>query len=184
MYSETEAAAKSQKAFSSFLFIISLIFEGWQIGFLIWNAILYIELVQVDPILYHLIYVPVTLGVLLIWIGLHHFFVRKYRPDERQDPNKQVSSMDLARVRALQVSLVTLTLFLVCSSLLFASRYPGSIAPGDGHIVQNGMDTKSGLYTMWIINLLIVTIGGVFSVVNASYLFDLYMNQFRKVDRK
>lgn len=153
---------------------------GFQASFVIINILLFMELFQFETSLYILIYVPITVGLTLIWVALHHYFVRRYKPDEYGDDHNRVTSTELSRASSLQFMMVSMSIFVVAAGLVFESRFPGDIAPGDGHIVQNGMDTKSAIYTMWLVILITVFIGGTYIVTHAVYLFDLYLTKFRK----
>ena len=153
---------------------------GFQMSFLVINMLLFMELIQMETTFYILLYVPVTVGLTALWVIIHHFFMVRFKPEEYGVDDSKVTSVELSRVRSLQVILGCMSMFIMVAALIFESRFPGNIAPGDGHIVQNGMDTRSAIYTVWLIILMIVFIGGAHFVTNAVYLFDLYLNQFRK----
>jgi hypothetical protein len=162
------------------LAIISGILTGWQGAFVVINMLLFMELIQMETTFYILLYTPTTLGVTLIWVGLHQWFVNRYKPHEYGDEASRVTPTELSRVRSLQFAIICLNVLIVAASLVFSAEFPGDIAPGDGHIVQNGMDTKSAIYTLWLVILLAVLLGGTYTITHAVYLFDLYLNQFRK----
>jgi hypothetical protein len=153
---------------------------GFQTAFLVINMLLFMELIQMETTFYILLYVPIYTGLVLIWTGLHHSFVRGYKPEESTDKDNKVTFAELSKARSLQIANIMYLVILLCASLIFLARFPGSIAPGDGHIVQNGMDTKSALYSIWMVILCIVILGASYTMTHAVYLFDLYMNRFRK----
>jgi hypothetical protein len=179
----TNSAAKigtAQNVLAVTLGVLSLLLVSFQALAVVFNMGLFMELYQFETTTYLLCYVPITLVLTLVWVAIHHYFVGRFKPDQYGNEHTRVTSTELSRVRSLQLMLVALITFLVAVALIFESRFPGDIAIGDGHIVQNGMDTRSALYSLWLIILTVIFLGGSYVVTHAVYLPDLYFNQFRK----
>jgi hypothetical protein len=166
------------------LTFVILILLGWQISFVIDSILLFMEMTQIDPNTYILLYVPTTLGLTIIWIGLHHYFIKRFKPNIHGIKNTRASPTELSKVNSLQFSMVMLCVLIVAISLVFTTEFPGNIAPGDGHIVQSGMDTSSAIYTLWLLILCSILVGGTYFIIYGIHLPLLYLVDFREPQKE
>lgn len=151
---------------------------GFHGAYAVWSFVILMELTQVEPRFFVALFCITDFVTVLIWAGAHRYFMQKYKPQKDHHPSMKPGSVDLARTTSMQIILFVVILWLTSVSLIFDSRWTGAIAPGDGHVVQNGMDTKSGIYTIWLMILFNVVVGCLYVVANMVYIFELYLNTF------
>lgn len=151
---------------------------SFHVAFAIWSFLLLMELTQVEPRFYVALFCITDFGIVFIWTLLHKFYMKKYKPEKNNHASIKPGSVDLARASSMQIILFVFILWLTAFALIFDSRWVGAIAPGDGHVVQNGMDTRSGIYTIWLMILFNLIVGCAYVVANIIYVFDLYFNNF------
>lgn len=149
-------------------------------AFLVINMLLLMELYQLDPRIYLLAYLAPAVIISLLWITLHTYFVERWRPTEFGDESTRVSANELSKARSMQYASGALCVLTLCIGLVFMTKLHDHESLGDMHVVQNGIDTKSAVYTLWLVVLYTTTVGGMYVLSHSFYLFDTYLRGFKK----
>jgi NADH:ubiquinone oxidoreductase subunit 5 (subunit L)/multisubunit Na+/H+ antiporter MnhA subunit len=149
------------------------------VTFFVLNMLLFMELIQMNPKMYLLIYGTTAFGVTIIWYFVHNYFVGRFKPNEHGTEATRTSSAELSRVSSLISTVLTTLVLILCLGMVFLMKLPEPIEPGDMHVVQNGMDTKSAIYTLWLSLLCCITVVAGYVIQNCVYVFDLYNRRFK-----
>lgn len=150
------------------------------LAFLVIDMLLLMELYQLDPRVYFSAYAAPAMTLVITWIATHTYFVERYKPSQNGDEATRVPPSELARARSMQYAVAALVLKTISIGTVFLTKLHDPETLGDMHVVQNGMDTKSAVYTLWLSLVFGNAVGSVYVLANSFYLFDTYLRGFKK----
>lgn len=171
---------KIQKILANFLGLLIISSWAWDAVYAIVSVATLMEIVEVNPAIYINVYVPISMCLVLLWIVCHRWFMRIYATDVSRGEGDKVTSTDLSRVNTLQATKVLSCLLLVVTSVQFLGFYHGPIGKGDNHVVHGGMDTKSPLYTFFLLVTFQVITVAMDHLTYLPFLVSLYFEDFHR----
>lgn len=173
------AFQQRRKNFATVLTMVISLMTIVSISSLCVSLLTIMEIINLNPIIIVSIYVPLSCILCLVWIIMHHVFVNRFDPIKNSEESHKITSVDLARIRSSQASYV-----LICMSniLIYWTTYVYSwpICEGDGHVVINGIDTKSSAYTLWMMFLVGMIVGSHQFIPDVSFIIQVYAVKFTK----
>lgn len=136
----------------------------------IYSLLILSEQLQVNSRLYIGIYLVTHGLVLFFWIECHRRFTEETSGTVHSSEVRILDDSTMRRtgqasvwifemcltIKQAQILLCLFWLLSIFLGLFFFVLSPNLIYPGDGHIVQNGIDTKSPLLYLWHMNLLLI----------------------------
>jgi len=156
-----------------------------QLGFAIWVAVILLELTQVDPRFFIGLYIFTGLFFMLVWLASHNWLVRRRHAAMTHTGSDHDThgpgSVDLARIRHTGLSVLTGLLLLGAFAVVFLVVYvppDEHLIHATGHIIRDGMDTRSGYYTLWLVLLFSVATQGLAALFNVAQAIGVYEAHF------
>jgi magnesium-transporting ATPase (P-type) len=178
MDGDLHKSVRIQKTCAMILGILISIIWTWYTVFGAITVANLMEVIEIDPSIYIDVFVPTTLCLVIAWIVTHKWYMKVYEPDALRSDETKITSTETSRINALQGASVISCLCILITSVQFLSFYYGPPGTGDLHVVHDGMDTKSPIYTLFLVICMEVIVTSVFFLMHLPYLTDVYFRQF------